>query len=133
MQVPFFSFFVPADEAIAGFNRPCSRSPAQTGHGSVTDKSDVFEMIADDLPVSQIVILFDQASIKRFISTTPDKNQARGLELGKRRDNGSCVDIHKSNRFVTFFVFAVMNTGRVIDKIITMQFEKDFTAGPIDL
>jgi hypothetical protein len=90
-------------------------------------------MITDNLTVSQIVILFYQTSIKRFISTTSDKNQAGGFELGKRKDNGSCVDINAGNGFVTFLVSAVMNSGRIIYKVVTMKLEKDFTTGPVDL
>jgi hypothetical protein len=77
------------------------------------------------------MILFDQASIKRFISTTSYKNQAGGFELGKWKDNGSCVDINAGNGFVAFFVSAVMNTGRIINKAVTMKFEKDFTTGHV--
>ncbi len=41
--------------------------------------------------------------------------------------NESCIDISRGNRFVTSFVSAVMNTGRIIYKSVTMKLEKDFT------
>jgi hypothetical protein len=51
--------------------------------------------------------------------------------LGKRKDNGSRVDISRGNRFVTFFVSAVMNTGRIIYKAAAMKLDKDFTTSHV--
>ena len=52
MQVVFSGLRVPANEGISGFNLPGGRAPTQTGHGPITDKGDVLEMIADDLTIA---------------------------------------------------------------------------------
>ena len=38
----------------------------QTGHGPVTGVSDIFEMIADNLRIVQIMILVNQAVVEGF-------------------------------------------------------------------
>jgi len=66
MELIFFGGFVPTDEGIAGLDRPGRGAPSETGYRPIPYKGDVFEMITDNLSITEIVMLFDQAVVKRF-------------------------------------------------------------------
>ena len=57
MQVIFSGLRIPVNEGISGFNLPGGRAPPQAGHGPLLDKSDILEMIADDLPIAEVMVL----------------------------------------------------------------------------
>ena len=57
MQIVPSDLRVPADKIVPGFNFPGSRAPTQTGHGPLTDKGDVLEMIAHDLAIAEVMVL----------------------------------------------------------------------------
>jgi hypothetical protein len=73
MQIFFFGGLIPTDKGIAGFHGPSGRSPAQAGHRSLVHEGHIFEMTADDLTVTEIMILVNETVIERFQGGIPDQ------------------------------------------------------------
>ena len=57
MQVVLSGLWLPADEGVSGLDLPGGRAPPQTGNRPLIDKSDVLEMIADDLTKAEVMVL----------------------------------------------------------------------------
>ena len=66
MQIVFFGLFVPSDEGVAGFNRPGGRSPADARNRPLADKGDVFKMISDNLAITEVMMLLNEAVVEGF-------------------------------------------------------------------
>jgi len=66
IEVFLFGSFIPPDEGFAGFHSLGGRDPPKTCYGSIIDEGDVFEMIPDNLPIPQVVMVLDQAVVQRF-------------------------------------------------------------------
>ena len=81
MQVVPSGLRVPADKIVSGFDFPGSRTPAQTGHGPISDKGDVLEMIADDLAVAEVMVLVDQRVVERFEFCVSDRFEVNKAEI----------------------------------------------------
>lgn len=75
MQIVFTSLGSPADEVVPGLDLPGGRAPSQTGHGPVTYKGHVLEMVAHDLAVAQVMVLLDQGIVQRFIGGVSDRSE----------------------------------------------------------
>jgi len=73
MEVFFFGGFVPPDQRFPGFDRPCSRSPAQACDRLLTDKGHILEMVPDNLTITQVMILLNQAVIEWFKGGVSDQ------------------------------------------------------------
>jgi len=78
MEVFLFSGFIPAYEGISGLNRPCGRTPAQAGYGFIIYKGGVFEMIADNLAITRVVMLLDEAVVEGFKMGVSDQFEFNG-------------------------------------------------------
>ena len=78
MQIVPSDLRVPADKIVPGFNFPGSRAPTQTGHGPLTDKGDVLEMIAHDLAIAEVMVLLDQRVVEWLEFCVSDR-----LEINK--------------------------------------------------
>jgi len=42
------------------------RAPTEAGHGSIIHEGDVFEVIADNLSITEVMVLLDKAVVKGF-------------------------------------------------------------------
>ena len=82
MQVVFSGLRLPADEGVSGFDLPGGRSPPQTGHGPLIDKSDVLEMIADDLTLAQVMVLMDQGVVEWFEFCVSNQFEINNAQIG---------------------------------------------------
>lgn len=71
--------------------------PPQTGYRAITAKGDVGQMVANNLSISQIMIMLDKASVKRFKFATSDKLQLERFEFRERAGNWSYIDINCRN------------------------------------
>ena len=77
-------FYEPeADEGVSGFDLPCGRAPAQTGNGPLLDKSDVLEMIADDLTKAEVMVLMDQRVVEWFEFCVSDRFEFNGSQIAQ--------------------------------------------------
>ena len=83
MEVVFLGRLIPSDKGIPGFDRLCRRSPSQTGDRLFTDKGHVLEMVSDNLTITQIMVLLNQAVIEGFKGGVPDQ-----LELDRFKIRG---------------------------------------------
>lgn len=81
MEVFFFGGFIPADERIAGSNGPGRRAPAEASDRPVLYKGDIFEMTSDNLAITEVMILLDQAVVKRFKRGIADQVKIKGIEV----------------------------------------------------
>ena len=81
MQVVFSGLRLPADEGVSGFDLPCGRAPAQTGNGPLLDKSDVLEMIADDLTKAEVMVLMDQRIVEWLEFCVSDRFEVNRAEF----------------------------------------------------
>ena len=71
--------------------------PTQTGHGPISDKGDVLEMIAlrgvgslclyepeaDDLAIAQVMVLVDQRVVERFEFCVSDRFEINRAKISK--------------------------------------------------
>ena len=83
MQIVFSGLRLPADEGVSGFDLPGSRAPPQTGNGPLLDKSDVLEMIADDLTIAQVMVLVDQRVVEWFEFCVSDRFEFNGSQIAQ--------------------------------------------------
>ena len=83
MQVVPSGLRLPADEGVSGFDFPGGRAPSQTGHGPVINKSDVLKMIADDLPIAEIMVLVDQGVVEWFEFCVSDRFEINNAQIGQ--------------------------------------------------
>jgi len=83
MQVIFSGLRIPVNEGISGFNLPGGRAPPQAGHGPLLDKSDILEMIADDLPIAEVMVLLEQRVIQRFKLGVSDRFEFNGSQIAQ--------------------------------------------------
>ena len=83
MQVVPSGLRLPSDEGVSGFDFPGGRAPSQTGHGPVIDKSDVLKMIADDLPIAEIMVLVDQGVVEWFEFCVSDRLEINNAQIGR--------------------------------------------------
>ena len=83
MQVVFSGLRLPADEGVSGFDLPGGRSPPQTGNGPLLDKSDVLEMIADDLTKAEVMVLMDQRIVEWLQFCVSDRFEINGGQIGQ--------------------------------------------------
>ncbi len=81
MEVFFFSGFIPADERIAGSNGPGRRTPAEASDRLVGYKGNIFEMTSDNLAITEVMILLDQAVVKRLKGSMSDQAKIRRIEV----------------------------------------------------
>ena len=83
MQVVFSGLRLPADEGVSGFDLPGGRAPPQTGNGPLIDKSDVLEMIADDLTITEVMVLVDQRVVEWFEFCVSDRFEFNGSQIAQ--------------------------------------------------
>ena len=111
MQVVPSGFRAPADKIVSGFELPGGRAsprrrpviplraggPAQTGNGPISDKGDVFKMIAlrgvgslclyepeaDDLTIAQVMVLLDQRVVEWFEFCVSDRFEFKGSQIAQ--------------------------------------------------
>ena len=83
MQVVPSGFRAPADKIVSGFELPGGRAPAQTGNGPISDKGDVFKMIADDLTIAQVMVLLDQRVVEGLKFCVSDRFEINKAKSGQ--------------------------------------------------
>ena len=83
MQVVPSAVSFPADKIVSGLDLPGGRAPAQTGNRSLVDKSDVLEMIADDLAIAEVMVLVDQGVVEWFEFCVSDRFEFNGGQIGQ--------------------------------------------------
>ena len=81
MQVVPSAVRVPADKIVSGLDLPGGRTPAQTGNRPLVDKSDVLEMIADDLAIAEVMVLVDQRVVEWLQFCVPDWFEINGGQI----------------------------------------------------
>ena len=83
MQVVLSGLWLPADEGVSGLDLPGGRAPPQTGNRPLIDKSDVLEMIADDLTITKVMVLLEQRVIQRFKLGVSDRFEFNGSQIAQ--------------------------------------------------
>ena len=81
MEIFLFGRFIPANESISGFDGPCRRSPPHAGYRSFIYKGHIFEMISDNLSITEIMMLLNQTVVKRLKSGISDQLDFNGREV----------------------------------------------------
>ena len=76
VPIPPARFAGPADKPIAAAQAMRSRRPGQRGHELLVTVDQVFQMLADRLGVTQIVMLLNQVVKERFPRSSPDLLEA---------------------------------------------------------
>ena len=83
MQVVPSAVRVPADKIVSRFDFPGGRSPTQTGNRLLIDKSDILEMIADDLAIAEVMVLVDQGVVEWFEFCVSDRFEVNGSQIAQ--------------------------------------------------
>ena len=83
MQVVPSAVRVPADKIVSRFDLPGGRSPTQTGNRLLIDKSDILEMIADDLAIAEVMVLVDQGVVEWFEFCVSDRFEVNGSQIAQ--------------------------------------------------
>ena len=83
MQVVASALRVPADKIVSGFDLPGGRAPPQTGDRPLIDKSDILEMIADDLAIAKVMVLVDQGVVEWFEFCVSDRFEFNGSQIAQ--------------------------------------------------
>ena len=83
--------FVPADKGISGLNRPGGGSPADTGHRAIPQEGHILKMLTDNLAVTEIMILMNEAVVERFQGGVPDHAHSDGIIIAKRSRNWALI------------------------------------------
>ena len=81
MQVVLSGLWLPADEGVSGLDLPGGRAPPQTGNRPLIDKSNVLEMIADDLTITEVMVLVDQRVVEWFEFCVSDRFEFNGSQI----------------------------------------------------
>jgi len=130
MQIVFAHLGGPADEVIAGLDLPRGRAPSQAGHGPVTDESDVLEMIAHDLSVSEVMMPLNQKVVQRFLGCVPHRPESDRRQIFKAAPYRGFVHLDDGNE-ARPPVFPALSCRRVFDEAPAMQRDEHLPAGHV--
>lgn len=130
-EVLLLGELVPADEGFSGLNRPGGGSPADTGHRTIPQKGHILQMLPDDLAVTEVMILVDEAIVEGFKSGMSYQRDIDGRKISKFSGDGAVIDRKHRSAFVSPFI-PTIGFSRWEDKMShTFQGEEHFPAGHV--
>jgi len=131
VQISYSGDGVPSNEGLSGFDSPGSGAPSQTSHRAFTDKSDVFEVAAHDLPVTEVMITSHEAVIEGLKGSVSSQPQVRCVKVSKVSPHGSLIDFHYWRAPVALVVVGAVESGRKLDQPLALKGEQELSTGHI--
>lgn len=131
MEVSLLGGLVPADEGIAGFDSPGARAPSEACDGSIVYKGHVLEVIADDLPIPQVMMVLNQAVVEGFKIGSTNQGEANSWELRERSLNRALINLNSRNSSITSLIVGAGTSGGKADKAPSVQGEQQLPTGHI--
>jgi hypothetical protein len=131
VQVFDLGCLVPPDELISCSHSPGGGPPSQTGNGAVADEGNVFEVVAHDLAVAQVVIPMDEAVVEGLKGSASNQSETERFQVGKIAGEGAVVNCRKGDASVSDAVTPIVEAGRELDESFSVEGQKDFPAGHV--
>jgi hypothetical protein len=123
--------FVPADEGFSGLDRPGGRTPSDTGHRAIAEKGQIFQMLTDDLVVTEIMILMNEAVVEGLQGGVPDHGHCDGTVISKTSFQRRLIHENRRNEAISFFIPTVMLTARQFEMPLSFQGNQHLPAGHV--
>jgi hypothetical protein len=88
-------------------------------------------MLTDNLAVTEIMMLVNEAVVERFLMSVPDHSHGDGSIVSKTSFNRGLIYENRRNEAISLFIPTVMLTVRQLEMPLSLQGNQDLPAGHV--